>query len=46
METIANLFAQGGQDAYFGEPVTQLEHALQCALLAEEAGADDETVIA
>ena len=46
METIATLFAQGGQDAYFGEPVTQLEHALQCALLAEEAGADDETIVA
>ncbi|GAB4017011.1 HD domain-containing protein [Spirosoma koreense] len=46
METIATLFAQGGQDAYFGEPVTQLEHALQCGLLAEEAEADDETVVA
>ncbi|GAB3735497.1 HD domain-containing protein [Spirosoma lituiforme] len=46
METIVTLFAQGGQDAYFGEPVTQLEHALQCALLAEEAGTDEETVIA
>lgn len=43
---IANLFAQSGQDAYFGEPVTQLEHALQCAQLAEQAGADDETVVA
>lgn len=46
METIANLFAQGGQDAYFGEPVTQIEHALQSALLAEQAEADDETVVA
>ena len=46
MQTIANLFAQSGHDAYFGEPVTQLEHALQCAHLAEQAGADDETVIA
>ena len=46
METIANLFAAGGQDAYYGEPVTQLEHALQCALLAEQAGADNETVAA
>ena len=43
---IANLFAQGGQDAYFGEPVTQLEHALQCAHLAEQAGADDQTIVA
>lgn len=46
METIVTLFAQGGQDAYFGEPVTQIEHALQCALLAEQAGADDETIVA
>ena len=46
MNTIATLFAQSGQDAYFGEPVTQLEHALQCAQLAEQAGADEETVVA
>ncbi|MGF7214531.1 phosphonate degradation associated HDIG domain protein [Spirosoma lacussanchae] len=44
MTTILDLFAQGGQDAYYGEPVTQLEHALQTALLAEQAGADQETV--
>ena len=43
---IAQLFAQSGQDAYYGEPVTQLEHALQCAHLAEQHGADDETVAA
>lgn len=46
MQVIADLFAQGGQDAYFGEPVTQIEHALQCAHLAEKAGADEETVVA
>lgn len=46
MEIIANLFAQGGDEAYFGEPITQLEHALQCAQLAEEAGADDDTIVA
>lgn len=40
------LFTQGGHDAYFGEPVTQLEHALQCAQLAEHSGADNETVVA
>ena len=43
---IDNLFAQSGHDAYFGEPVTQLEHALQTAQLAEQAGADRETVVA
>lgn len=31
---------------YDGEPVSQLEHALQCAALARAAGADDELVIA
>ncbi len=46
METIRRLFDQSGQDAYFGEPVTQLEHALQSAQLAEQAGADTETVVA
>jgi phosphonate degradation associated HDIG domain protein len=43
---IAQLFAQSGDDAYFGEPVTQLEHALQTAKLAEDAGADRDTVLA
>jgi phosphonate degradation associated HDIG domain protein len=43
---IASLFDQSGHDAYFGEPVTQLEHALQAAQLAEQAGADRETVVA
>ena len=43
---ITNLFAQSGHDAYFGEPVTQLEHALQTAQLAEQAGADRETIMA
>ncbi|MFD2936646.1 HD domain-containing protein [Spirosoma flavum] len=43
---IAKLFAQSGDDAYFGEPITQLEHALQCAQLAENAGADQDTIVA
>jgi 2-amino-1-hydroxyethylphosphonate dioxygenase (glycine-forming) len=34
------------QDQYFGEPVTQLEHALQCANLARQAKADDDLVLA
>lgn len=40
------LLAQGTAQAYFGEQVTQLEHALQSAHLAVQAGADDETVLA
>jgi len=43
---IATLFAQKGGEQYSGEPVTQLEHALQCALLAERSGAGDEIVTA
>lgn len=46
MDTIEKLFAQGGEGAYFGEPITQVEHALQSAYLAEQAGADDETIVA
>jgi len=46
MISITQLFTQSGHDAYFGEPVTQLEHALQCACLAEQTGADNETVVA
>ena len=43
---IETLFAKHGASQYSGEPVTQLEHALQAAQLAEEAGADDELVTA
>ena len=43
---IENLFATRGGEQYAGEPVTQLEHALQSALLAEQDGADDELVTA
>jgi len=43
---IEQLFANRGGERYSGEPVTQLEHALQCALLAENDGADDTLVTA
>ena len=43
---IEQLFADRGGEQYAGEPVTQLEHALQCALLAQDGGADDELVTA
>ena len=43
---IERLFAERGGEQYAGEPVTQLEHALQCALFAQEEGADDELVTA
>ena len=40
------LFARHGGSQYSGEPVTQLEHALQTAHLAEQSGADDALVTA
>jgi phosphonate degradation associated HDIG domain protein len=43
---IEDLFARRGAEQYSGEPVTQLEHALQTAMLAEESGVDDELVTA
>jgi phosphonate degradation associated HDIG domain protein len=43
---IEALFARRGGEQYAGEPVTQLEHALQCAAMAEGEGADDELVTA
>ena len=46
LEDIRNLFAAWGSLAYSGEPVTQLEHALQSGALAQEAGASDELIAA
>jgi phosphonate degradation associated HDIG domain protein len=43
---ILDLFARRGAEQYDGEPVTQIEHALQSALLAEQAGADAELISA
>jgi len=43
---IERLFAERGGEQYSGEPVTQLEHALQSALQAENEDADDELVTA
>lgn len=39
-EEIQKLFQRHGDSLYGGEGVTQLEHALQAALLAEQAGAE------
>ncbi|EGD02549.1 HD phosphohydrolase-like protein [Burkholderia sp. TJI49] len=46
VEQIAGLYREHGHVAYSGEPVTQLEHALQSGLLAEQAGADEALVAA
>jgi phosphonate degradation associated HDIG domain protein len=46
LHDIEDLFVRRGHEQYSGEPVTQLEHALQAAALAEGEGADDELVTA
>lgn len=40
------LLASKGDDEYAGEPVSQLQHALQCARLAEAEGCDDALITA
>lgn len=39
VDEVIDLFRQGGGERYFGEAITQSEHALQSAWLAEKAGA-------
>ncbi len=46
IEEVFSLLAGSGGEQYFGEPVSKLEHALQCAHLARLAGGDDELVLA
>jgi phosphonate degradation associated HDIG domain protein len=40
------ILARASESGYFGEPVSQLAHALQCAHFARRAGGDDELVLA
>lgn len=46
LDDIDHLFSLHGARQYSGEPVSQLQHALQTAWLAEQAGAGDELVAA
>ncbi len=46
LSDIETLFARRGAEQYSGEPVSQLEHALQTAQRAEREGAGDELVTA
>jgi phosphonate degradation associated HDIG domain protein len=46
VDQVLALLEEAGAHRYGGEPVSQLEHALQCAQLAEAANAADELVIA
>ena len=43
---IIHLFETRARSQYGREAVTQLQHALQCAQLAEHAGERDETIVA
>lgn len=45
-DSIISLYRKYGDELYFGEGVTQLQHALQAANLAKESGGDDETILA
>ncbi len=46
IDRLLTLFREQGNGAYFGEAVTETEHALQCADLAEQSGAAPELVAA
>src|SRR5262245_19843658 len=46
IDSIFELYRSAGRDAYRGEMVSQLEHALQAAFAAERAGASVELIVA
>jgi gamma-butyrobetaine dioxygenase len=46
VDAVFNLLATGGGSAYFGEPVTVLDHCLQAAWFAEKGGGDEALVAA
>ena len=46
VEEIMTILQRGSDYDYIGEPISQLEHALQCAQHAKHAHADDETIVA
>ena len=46
LEQINLLLVEAGRHRYGGEPVSQLEHALQCAYLAQAEGAPDTLITA
>jgi phosphonate degradation associated HDIG domain protein len=46
IDRILALYREKAQGAYFGEAVTEMEHALQSAHLAEQTGATPELIVA
>lgn len=46
VDEVMSLLHDSGGEQYFGEPVTKLQHAEQCAWHAQQAGADEELILA
>jgi gamma-butyrobetaine dioxygenase len=46
VDEIIQLLESRGAEAYFGEPLSQLDHAVQAARLARASGAEDSLVVA
>lgn len=45
-DLIIGLYEKYGGEDYIGEPVSQVEHMCQCAILAEEEGCNEEIILA
>lgn len=45
-DEVLDLLERSGGDQYYGEAVSKLEHALQCAWHALRSGADEELILA
>ena len=43
-ERVFRLYRERGDEDYIGEKVTQLQHATQCAMLAEKEGYNQEVI--
>ncbi|GAB3516091.1 HD domain-containing protein [Emticicia fontis] len=46
IDEIREIFLSQGDEEYYGEPVSQYEHAAQSAILAEKSGFDEDVQIA
>jgi len=46
VDEVFALYEKHGDEDYIGEPVSQLEHMSQAAMLAEDEGYDDEVILA
>ncbi len=45
-QSIIKLFEEHGNDDYIGEDISQLEHAVQSAQMAEDGGYEDDVILA